>query len=268
MKNLVILIISMMFCQCQKTIDSPRHYSKSEKRFIDSFLVKTRFKNNIKLLPLAKINQGFSFYLYEGWGDYLITLALKKISEDYYVQLVEIIESTNVFIIKETILNDFQKLKLEKSLEDIEKIAFNLDSNRLCIDCSGFEFVYKNDKSIFASIGDPSIYSYGKGGREDIYINKQKQELLSLVCWLAKICGIKKGEKVIHKGSLNEQSDSINYAVFIKNSLMANERKLFLDNKLLKMNKGWIKISKEDTVNLYNRLKVVETQWDGKVVEY
>ncbi len=270
MKIIIILIsCSMMFFQCQKTFDSTRHYSKREKRFIDSFLVKTRFKNNVELLPVVKINHGFRFYLYEGWGDYVIILTFTKISEDYYVQLIENIESTKVFIVKETILNDLQKLKLEKALKDIENIAFDLDSNRLLIDLPGFEFVYKNNKNIIASIGYPSVYSNGKGGNEDVYINKQKQQLLSMVCWLAKICGIKKGEKEIHKGSQDEQSDSINYTVFIKNSLMIKEGKLFLDNKLLKVNnKGWIAISKEDTVNLYNRLKVVETQWDGETIEY
>jgi hypothetical protein len=165
-------------------------------------------------------------------------------------------------------MTGFQVEKLLSSIELFKSFPISLDSNHTVLDVSYFEFVCKDNNEVTYVSGLPAVYSLNVD--KSAYLNKDKEKFLSFIGWLLKVGGLVESEKIVSVAGARTKKDSVSYYIFLKHGYITNNMDVYLSNEKLFFNGsfGIYKVHKSDTFDLYNRIKIVETQWDGEVVEY
>jgi len=264
-------IILSLFLIVSCTSNSNRKYKNFELQLITNRLSDSIFNRSVHLIPASEYSNIIRFDYNDGWGGYSIVLTITKHENEYILQLIQSekkMQGLDFFNINEKKMNSFQIGKLLSSIEEFKSFPIYLDSNRTVFDEPYFEFICKDYNEVTYFRGIPVVYSFNVD--RSTYLNKNKEKFLSFIGWLLKVGGLVESKKVVSVAGARTKEDSVSYYLFLKHGYITKKMDVYLNNEKLVMNKGsgTYKIHKSDTFDLYNRVKIIETQWDGEVVEY
>ncbi len=238
---------------------------KTEKKiFLKEILEDSMFGDNIKLTPANAYNEILRYYQTTGYGGDFFVLSVEKLSKDYKLQFISSIMDLDFkkkISIHEKVMSKDRFLEIGKYLLSLKDFPITLDSFNSSIDGPYFYLVFKNDKDLIGFSGVPSVYSTNQN--KEMKINSKKKKLLNLVCMMINETYKFQKVKYIEKHMLNKTKDSISYSIFLTNSYFSSGLKVLLDGEQKILNNMEIMISIKDTIDLKNRLKIVETEWDG-----
>ncbi len=184
-----------------------------------------------------------------------------------YFGFEDILNGNNKFKYKEKVLGIKQINKLKKETSNLKNLPKDVNSDENKIDIDLFHLFIKNK---FDTISINGIMDFAqKDDVGNIISNPEKDKVMSFICKMLRLVEIKHG---IKKYSIVKRNkNKIRFVIYIRNGELAKTVSYFIDDKEIKPNKMgfyFFELQDSDTLNLYNRLKVVETQWDGEVVEY
>ncbi len=203
-------------------------------------------------------------------------LTIRKKDGEYFLQLIhkqkrdleekyrEDPYNSIYFKVVEKKLNNKQKDFFQKGMKDMITLKTgDLDSNFNINNV--FDMFIKEGKNIKAIRGMPSIYSY-KRSEDKWYLNEKKDKILRFIGRLLHYGDMKNNEK---KVIFNIEGDTVNYAFYVQEFQDWREISYYFDNKKVKdVGMAEIKLHKKDTANIFNRVKIKETLWDGTIREY
>jgi len=264
----LLFIILLVVLGCVEKENCELNNNKINKLFSEKIETKS-----VKLLPAS--NYDFIFRYTEQnnpiVGEY--TLTILENSGNYYLQLIYAknvtqsnLERTSSLRISEKMLNDIQKNMFKSKLEKLFRYeSTNFDENFISTSRSYFEILVKEKNKSRFFIGLPSFFSESINSKWEI--NEKKKEVLSFVGWLLNISKMGKNKKVIIK---KVNRDSVDYSVFIDFYQHVVGYKIYFEKKEITLidGVGKLVLPLNDTANLINRIKVIETRWDGEVIEY
>ncbi len=277
MKNLSIIFILFLFlinlCCDSNDLESCNKLNKSElnktydfregKKFLyyncdcDFQLASEKYYDEIIELDIS-------------WRGIRQIIKIFNVSNFHIVQYFgfeDILNGNNKFKYKEKVLGIKQINKLKKETSNLKNLPKDVNPDENKIDIDLFHLFIKNKLDTISING---IMDFAKKDNEGkIISNPEKEKVMSFICKMLRLVEIKHGIKkyMIVKRNKNK----IRFVTYIRNGELAKTVSYFIDGKEIKPNKMgfyFFELQDSDTLNLYNRLKVVETQWDGEVVEY
>ncbi len=270
------LTFTLLNLSCIKPKDNSSINERVRDDWYNRMINKPVYSNNFELLP-ANIDDfilRFHRYSYEASLEYILTI--RKKDGEYFFQLIHKQEryleekyrnypyNSMYFKVVEKKLNKVQKDIFQKGIKDmIELKTGDLDSNFHSY--KYFDMFLKNGKNIKAFRGLPNIHSYRS--ENNWYINKKKDKILRFIGQLLHYGNMKNNEKkVIYR----IEDDTVLYSFYVQKFQDWRELSFYYNNKKVKDDGGiaTIKIHKNDTINIFNRVKIKETLWDGTIREY
>lgn len=260
-----ILIVLFSGCSLEQTNSNDKTSENMESGFYQLYyncdceinFAPERFYDELYILEINFLGVNMVIRLY-GCSEYYI---LQVFRFEYKIN------ERNRFSLHQKGLEKKQVTNLIKQIKYLRNLPKDVNPNDNKIDTNLFSLNIKNKKdtiSVNGIVEQARKNDYGK-----IIPNKEKEIAMSFVCKFLRLAGIKYGDK---KYSLVEKiNDKIIFAVYVGNGFLAKNISYFIDGQKINRNSiGQYKfeLNEKDTANLIHRIKVIETQWDGEIIEY
>ncbi len=234
------------------------------------------YSMNFELLPACSDDFILRFHKYEYRGPLEYVLTIRKKDGEYFLQLIHKQErdleekyredpyNSIYFKVVEKKLNNKQKDFFQKGMKDMIALKTgDLDSNFHINNV--FDMFIKEGESIKAIRGMSSAHSYNRY-EDKWYLNEKKDKILRFIGRLLHYGDMKNNEK---KVIFHIEGDTVKYTFYVQKFQDWREISYYFDNKKVKyIGMHEIKLHKKDTANIFNRVKIKETLWDGTIREY
>ncbi|HHB52143.1 MAG TPA: hypothetical protein ENK75_03750 [Saprospiraceae bacterium] len=223
------------------------------------------------------------------WETQILTVT--KSGDKYFIQLIEEIPkgipSFNgpdykpcpkpYYKTTEKVLSEMQVNKMFEMMEDLRCISGDLEPGIMGNSNPYFGMLIKISNEVIYFSGLPFDISH-LGNDNDSIINdpnKDKMKVLDFIGFLLRAGGIAPNRKLIYRDIANQpEGDSVTYQVYLFRESMVREKKVYLDGKLLAPLdliypvETKIRLAYDDTLHLYDRIKIKTLEWDNVEAGY
>lgn len=205
-----------------------------------------------------------------GWGTFDILSSLYYREGKYLIQLDEQYrlgesrEKVSTRSQREITPPDVERLF--SRIRDINCSVTDLEPEFQIMDGNYYELLIKVDDRMSAFLWQESIIS----GSSDRYpIHERKEEVFDIVGQLLKMAGTKESEKIIYLNEHSSTPDSLKFEIYLTDCHYTKSFSIFLDGSPLPLEdfSAAFWMLKSDTADLYNRVKIIEVQYDNTIRE-
>jgi len=264
MKKTVIIMLSLFCASCSETVKYCSNHDENEIEFIEEVYNSSPEK---QLLPLSKMSGIIQYHGSDSWGWYDHTI---RILEKDGNSIIQLIDNRKDPITKKT-KSTYNEIELtEKQIESINRKtnellckSVNLEQG-IGIDGSFYELIFKQENKLQAFRWQTIFRA------KDLDQKNLKDKVTEFVGDLMSLSKLPNGSKQIVKGRNKVTKDSIEIEIFVANQFNLRRSEVYFDSKLIPQNRDGVaelSIYKNDTVGIYNRIKIDIELLNGEKIE-